>query len=197
MAWTPSALAHQLPHPSLLPPPLPCSPLPAVLKPVTLTVLSNAVMALGAHADAGKIFDFNFTLPVMAGQFLLLMVFLEKSWFTPVGELLDKRDGELRSKLSLVKDNGGAVKELQEEAEGVLSEARKAAGAQIAEAKASVSAEAAKELATAKAKVDAELTRALASLEAEKDAALKGLDSQVEKLSADILGRVLPEGVRI
>lgn len=46
-------------------------------------------------------------------------------------------------------------------------------------------------------KVDAELAKALAALETEKEAALKGLNSQVEKLSADILGRVLPEGVRV
>lgn len=174
-----------------------CSPLPAVLKPVTLTVLSNAVMALGAHAEAGKIFDFNLTLPMMAGQFLLLMVFLDKTWFSPVGDLLDKRDGELRSKLSVVKDNGSAVKSLQDQADEVLAAARKAAQAQVSEAKATVSASAASELAAAKAKVDAELSRALASLEAEKDAALKGLDAQVTKLSGDILGRVLPEGVRL
>jgi hypothetical protein len=46
-------------------------------------------------------------------------------------------------------------------------------------------------------KVDAELARALSGLESEKEAAMKGLDAQVDKLSADILGRVLPEGVRV
>ena len=146
-------------------------------------------------AGCGRVFEG--TMPMMAGQFLLLMVFLDKTWFSPVGDLLDKRDGELRSKLSVVKDNGGAVKSLQDEADEVLASARKAAQAQVAEAKATVSASAASELAAAKAKVDAELGRALASLEAEKDAALKGLDAQVSKLSGDILGRVLPEGVRL
>jgi F-type H+-transporting ATPase subunit b len=48
------------------------------------------------YKPAGKIFDFNLTLPIMAGQFLLLMVFLDKTWFTPVGKVLDSRDGELR-----------------------------------------------------------------------------------------------------
>lgn len=45
--------------------------------------------------------------------------------------------------------------------------------------------------------MDAELARALAELEQEKTAAMATLDSQVAKLSADILGRVLPEGVRV
>lgn len=54
--------------------------------------------------------DFNLTMPVMAGEFLLLMVFLDKFWFGPVGATLDARDAELRAKLALVKDNGSAVR---------------------------------------------------------------------------------------
>ena len=53
--------------------------------------------------------DFNMTLPVMMGEFLLLMVFLDKVWFGPVGRVLDERDKELRGKLALVKDNGSEV----------------------------------------------------------------------------------------
>lgn len=85
----------------------------AVIKPAALTVLSNVLLSMPAHAEAGKIFDFNLTLPIMAGQFLLLMVFLDKAWFTPVGKLLDERDAELRSKLAIVKDNSGEVAKLQ------------------------------------------------------------------------------------
>ena len=70
-----------------------------------MTALANAIMAMPAHADAGKIFDFNLTMPLMAGQFLLLMVFLDKTWFTPVGNLLEERDLELRTKLGKFKDN--------------------------------------------------------------------------------------------
>jgi len=169
----------------------------AVAKPALLTVAANVLLSLPAHAEAGKIFDFNFTLPVMMGEFLLLMVFLDKFWFGPVGAVLDERDKSLRGKLALVKDNGAEVAKLQAEAEKLIADARSAAQKQVAEAKAVVSAECAKELAEAKAKVDAELSKALATLEAEKEAAMKGLDAQVEKLSADILGRVLPEGVRV
>jgi F-type H+-transporting ATPase subunit b len=171
--------------------------LPAAVKPALLTAASNLLLALPSHAEAGKIFDFNATLPVMMGEFLLLMVFLDKFWFGPVGRVLDERDKELRGKLALVKDNGSEVAKLQAEAERLIGEARAAAQKQVSEAKAVVSAECAKELAEAKAKVDAELSRALATLESEKEAAMKTLDAQVEKLSADILGRVLPEGVRV
>lgn len=153
--------------------------LPAALKPAALTLLSNVLLSLPAHAEAGKIFDFNLTLPIMAGQFLLLMVFLDNFWFSPVGKLLDSRDGELRSKLTEVKDNGAEIARLQAEAEKVLSDARSKASKDVADAKARFSADAAKQLAAAKAKVDAELARSLATLETEKASALKDMDKQV------------------
>jgi hypothetical protein len=39
----------------------------------------------------------------MTGQFLLLMVFLDKFWFTPVGKVLDERDGYIREQLQKFK----------------------------------------------------------------------------------------------
>ena len=72
-------------------PPFPCAcrrlELPAAVKPAALAAMVNILAVLPAHAEAGKIFDFNLTLPVMATEFLLCMVFLEKTWFTPVGEV--------------------------------------------------------------------------------------------------------------
>ncbi len=81
--------------------------LPASLRPAATFVLSNALLAAPAFAEAGKIFDFNLTLPLMAGQFLVLMVVLDKLVYTPVGKVLDDRDNELRTKLEAVKDNAG------------------------------------------------------------------------------------------
>lgn len=76
---------------------------PAIAKPAALATITNLIATLPAHAEAGKIFDFNLTLPIMVTEFLLLMVFLEKTWFTPVGKVLDKRDKDLREKLGSVK----------------------------------------------------------------------------------------------
>lgn len=77
--------------------------MPALAKPAALAAVTNLIATLPAHAEAGKIFDFNLTLPIMVTEFLLLMVFLEKTWFTPVGDVLDKRDKALREKLGSVK----------------------------------------------------------------------------------------------
>lgn len=120
------------------------------LRSAGLAALANVLAVLPAHAEAGKIFDFNLTLPIMATQFLLLMVFLDKTWFGPVGKALDERDANLRAKLGSVKDNSGDLKKLQDEAEQVLREARQAAQAMIKEAKSKTQEEQGKKLAETK-----------------------------------------------
>ena len=123
----------------------------AGVKPAALIALTNAVAVLPAHAEAGKIFDFNLTLPIMTAQFLLLMVFLEKTWFTPVGKALDDRDASLRAKLASVKDNSGELKALQDEAEKTLRDARQEAAALIKKVKSETQEEQGKKLAETKA----------------------------------------------
>ena len=108
-------------------------------------------MAMPASAEAGKLFDFNLTLPIMAGQFLLLMVFLDKAWFTPVGKVLDERDALIRDKLASVKGDSAELSALLAEAEKVLKEARAAANAAVANAKAETQAEQNAKLALLKA----------------------------------------------
>lgn len=66
-----------------------------VVAPAVVTAVANAIMASPAAA-AGKLFDFDLTLPIMAGEFLLLMIFLDKTWFGPVGKVLDERDTMIR-----------------------------------------------------------------------------------------------------
>ncbi|EIE23794.1 chloroplast ATP synthase subunit II [Coccomyxa subellipsoidea C-169] len=171
--------------------------LPAFVRPAALAAITNALMALPAHAVAGKIFDFNLTLPIMVGQFLLLMVFLDKTWFTPVGKVLDERDGYIREQLKKFKGNDDEILSKQQAAEKVLQEARAAAQKQIQEAKAEATAKSEKRLGEVKAKIDKELASALAVLDKEKKAALSDLDSQVDRLAADVLARVLPEGVKL
>lgn len=112
----------------------------SVTKPVSTVVVTNLLMASPAFA-AGKLFDFGLTLPVMAGQFLLLMVFLDKTWFTPVGRVLDERDELIRSKLASVQGDSSKLAEMQAEAERLLKEARDAATAAVNEARTTTQAE--------------------------------------------------------
>lgn len=112
----------------------------SITKPVSTVIVTNLLMAAPAFAE-GKLFDFGLTLPIMAGQFLLLMVFLDKTWFTPVGKVLDERDELIRSKLAAVQGDSSKLVQMQEEAEKMLKEARDAATAAVNEARATTQAE--------------------------------------------------------
>jgi hypothetical protein len=75
--------------------------------------VTNAIVALPSFAgEPGKIFDFNLTLPIIAAEFLLLMVILDKTVFGPVGKALDDRDKLIRDQLAAVGDNSSAVADL-------------------------------------------------------------------------------------
>lgn len=65
-----------------------------------------------AHAEAGKLFDFDLTLPIIATEFLLLMTILDKTVFGPVGKALDDRDELIRSQLAAVGGNSAEVEAL-------------------------------------------------------------------------------------
>lgn len=173
------------------------SPLNNVVRPAVVTAIANVIMAMPAAAEAGKIFDFNLTLPIMAGEFLLLMVFLEKTWFTPVGKVLDERDAQIRDKLTAVKDNSAELNQLAAEAEGILKAARTEVNAMITSQKNAKQAELDKIYAEAKERVNKEVEASMAALEKESSAMFQKLDAQVEKISDEVLKRVLPQGVKL
>lgn len=133
----------------------------------------------------------------MAGEFLILMVFLEKFWFTPVGKVLDDRDALIREKLGSVKDNTGDVEKLAAEAADILKAARNETTAMINEKKNAKQAELDKLYNEAKSKVQGEVDSAIALLDKESATVLKNLDAQVDKISSEVLKRVLPAGVKI
>merc|ERR1712100_816234 len=117
----------------------------------------NFLTVIHAHAAAGKVFDFNGTLPAMVFQFLLLMVFLEKSWFGPVGKVLDDRDAKIRARLSSVKAGGEELDAIQAESEALLKDARAEAQTKISEARSKASANSEAMLSREKSKIDADL----------------------------------------
>merc|ERR1711907_721948 len=101
---------------------------------VTPLALTFAMFPMPAHAS-GKVFDFNATLPAMAIQFLILMVFLDKTWFGPIGKVIDERDAKIRARLSSVKTGDDELENLAKAAETLLKDARAEAQTKIADAK--------------------------------------------------------------
>merc|ERR1712224_560912 len=160
------------------------------IAPLVLSFI-NATMPAQA---SGKVFDFNATLPAMATQFLVLMVFLDKTWFGPVGKVLDERDTKIQTRLSSVKSGDDELKALAEEAEMLLKTARTEAQAKIADAKSKAASKVAENLESEKTKIDTELAKSLEKLEGERIAAQKNIDEQVSELSNYIIKKVLPTG---
>ena len=129
-------------------------------------------------------------MPIMAVQFLVLMVFLDKTWFSPVGKVLDDRDENLRNILSGVQDNTGDVKKMEDEASKVVADARTEAANLIADAKKSAETEGTEKLAALKKKLDAQYEAASAQLVKEEEDARKALEPEIEKLAKQIVEKV-------
>lgn len=168
-----------------------------MVRPATLTAVANIIAAMPAAAEGGKLFDFNLTLPIMAGEFLLLMVFLDKFWFGPVGKVLDERDALIRSKLATVKDGGNELNELAAQAEAILKEARSEVSKMLNSSKAAKQAELDKIYNDAKAKVTAETEGAIASMEKESAGLLAKMDAQVDTITQQVLKVLLPKESKV
>lgn len=142
--------------------------------------------------EKGKIFDFNLTLPIIAAQFLLLMVALDNIWFKPVSKVMDERDEAIRQKLLGVRDNSDEIKQLQNEAEAIIKAARAETTAELNKMKRETAAALDEKLQESRERIEKELAIALANLEVQKQETLKSLDKQVQALSEQIVAKVIP-----
>ncbi|RYR44587.1 hypothetical protein Ahy_A08g040898 isoform A [Arachis hypogaea] len=156
------------------------------------TSLALAPPSLAAEIEKAALFDFNLTLPIIMVEFLLLMVALDKVYFTPLGKFMDERDAAIREKLSGVKDTSEEVKQLEEQAVAVMKAARAEISAALNQMKKETQAEVEQKIAEGRKKVEVELQEALASLEQQKEETIKSLDSQITALSQEIVKKVLP-----
>ncbi|XP_058071987.1 ATP synthase subunit b', chloroplastic [Magnolia sinica] len=148
--------------------------------------------SLAAEIEKAALFDFNLTLPVIMAEFLLLMVTLDKIYYTPLGKFMDERDAAIREKLNSVKDTSGEVKQLEDQAAAVMRAARAEISAALNKMKKETSRELELKLAEGRKKVEAELAEALKNLERQKEDTIKALDSQIAALSDGIVKKVLP-----
>ena len=151
---------------------------------------AQLLLAYSAHADAGKLFDFDLTLPLMVGQFLILMKFLDSKVFTPVGNTMDERAKGvkiIRAALSEKQESRNATASENRE---ILSQGRAAADMYIKSVKKAKMEEVEElvqiekkaieaEVAVASSKVKDKIAMAEAKLNEEKPAIMKLI---IEKL---------------
>ncbi|KAM5564474.1 ATP synthase subunit b', chloroplastic [Rosa sericea] len=159
---------------------------------IAATSLTLAPPSLAAEIEKAALFDFDLTLPIQAVQFLLLMVALDKIYYSPLGKFMDERDADIREKLGSVKDTSAEVKQLEEQGVAIMRAARAEISAALSKMKKETQAEVEVKLAEGRKKVEGELLEALGKLEEQKDETLKALDAQIANLSDQIVKKVLP-----
>ncbi|CAL6339917.1 unnamed protein product [Bathycoccus prasinos] len=160
-------------------------------KVVAPVVLTNLVMTMPAHAEAGKLFDFNLTLPIIAAEFLTLMFILDKTMFGPVGKALDDRDELIRSQLAAVGGNTEEVDKLIAEKDQIIGDARAAVGRDVAALKTEMDAKIAAEAARAKADVDRQIADAMSTIDAERESSKAQVESQGQAIADQIVAKVV------
>ncbi|XP_052520214.1 uncharacterized protein LOC128071366 [Budorcas taxicolor] len=167
---------------------LPKSSLPIILA----SSLAMAPPSFAEEIEKASLFDFNLTLPIIMGEFLLLMFALDKIYFSPLGKFMDERDADIREKLNSVKDTSAEVKQLEDQAAAIMRAARAEISAALNKMKKETQLEVEQKLAQGRKKVEAELQEALANLDKQKEETIKSLDSQIAALSEEIVKKVLP-----
>lgn len=136
-------------------------------------------------------FDFDATLPLMAVQFLILMVVLNAIFYKPLTKALEDRDEYVLNRESDARERLAKAEQLAKQYEQELAGSRKQAGATIAEAQAEADKIAAQQIAEAGAEAQKMREQAQQELDGQKEEAMRSLEQQVDALSRQILEKLL------
>nr|YP_009243866.1 ATP synthase CFO B' chain subunit II [Sporolithon durum]AMK96108.1 ATP synthase CFO B' chain subunit II [Sporolithon durum] len=154
----------------------------------TLLNLENRI-----HQTEGGLFDFNATLPLMALQFLLLMLILNNIFYKPVTNILDERDQYIRNSLTAASAALLKADKLTQTYENQLAESRKKAQEIIRVAQQEAQKIVSVSIKEAQQEAEELVYEASVQLNIQKDQALKTLESQVDILSNQIQAKLLSE----
>nr|AIA21480.1 ATP synthase CFO B' chain subunit II [Neopyropia fucicola] len=144
-----------------------------------------------AEEIEGGLFDFNGTLPLMALQFLTLMVLLNTIFYKPVTKVLDERDEYIRTTLTTASSMLVKADELAAKYEEDLSEARRNAQLKIASSQKEAQNIVSEDIKKAQLNAEKLIAEASKQLNIQKEEALKTLENQVDTLSDQIKAKLL------
>ncbi len=136
-------------------------------------------------------FDFDATLPLMAVQFLLLMVLLNAILFKPLTKVIEDRADLIRSSQTGAKEGIDQINAITAQYEKELADSRRQYQDIIAKAQAEAQKIAGDQVAAAQAEAVAQREQAQNELAQQKSAAMASLESQVGALSQEILNKLL------
>jgi F-type H+-transporting ATPase subunit b len=159
------------------------------------TFFMLATQLLAMTEGAGGLFDFNATLPLMAIQFVLLMVVLTFIFYKPVSKVLEDREEYISGNLTQASDKLIKADELYSQYDEQLKTAKVNAQAIIAKAEKEAKDSVALEIGEARADAAKLIERTNKELEAQKSTALAQLETQVDELSQLIKEKLLGKEV--
>lgn len=140
-------------------------------------------------------FDFDATLPLMAIQFVLLTAIMNALFFKPMAKIVEGREGFIRSSKSDSKARLEKAKALAAQYEQELADTRREAQSTLAAAQAEAKKMADDQIAAAQKQVQEELMQVLRELESQKESAMGQLSSDADRLSQQILDKLLGSGL--
>ncbi len=136
-------------------------------------------------------FDFDATLPLMAVQFILLMVVLNAILFKPLTKVIEDRSTLISNSQTGAKESLEQVNAITQQYEKALIDSRRQYQSIIAKAQAEAQKTASEQIAAAQAEAVAARETATQELAAQKVSAMAELEKQVDSLSQEIVNKLL------
>lgn len=149
------------------------------------------LLAVEAAGKEGGLFDLDATLPLMAVQFLILVLILNAVFYKPLGKAIDERDNYIRKNQIEAQERLAKTEQLAKQYEQELATARKRSQTIIADAQAEAQKIAAEKMAAAQREAQAQREQAAQEIEQQKQEALSALQQQVDGLSRQMLEKLL------
>jgi F-type H+-transporting ATPase subunit b len=139
----------------------------------------------------GGLFDLDATLPLVAIQFLILVLILNATFYKPLGTAIDQRNDYVRKNQLDAQERLAKAEQMAKQYEQELAAARKRSQTIVAEAQADAQKIAAEKMAEAQREAQAQREQASQEIEQQKQAAMVSLQQQVDALSRQILEKLL------
>jgi F-type H+-transporting ATPase subunit b len=142
-------------------------------------------------ATEGGLFDLDATLPLMAVQVVLLTFILNALFFSPVGRVVEEREGYVTTSRSEAKQKLAQAERLEADLKEQLKDARLAAQKLIQEAEQDSDKLYREALAAATADANASREQARREIDAQRESAMGQLKADADKLGDLIVDRLL------
>lgn len=150
--------------------------------------MTNWVFVL---ATEGGLFDFDGTLLLMAVQFIILMLILDKLLYKPLGKAIDERSDYVRSQYSQAKEQKEKSLNLAQQYEEELRQVRRESQEIVADAQAEAKKIVSDKVQAAQQEVITQRQQASEEIAKEKAEALSSLEQQVDALSSQIVEKII------